>query len=254
MAIYVEGPAPASESGLEWQEVETPPDFEELLVLCLDTSLSMKNDQYREHPGISRTEYLIQHLFAEKQGEGLYYRLMTSAARRRFWTAVLTFSDRVDLVFPPMKLFDEATDSYRWPNAKDESTQQLLFAHRMGTAIGGALVKAEEIAKGWIGEATTLPRMVTIAVISDGKPHLDTADAVAVARRINTEAAGERTRLHLSRQPIVIAAAAYGHGDSDQADWLTLKRITTDPVRFYAEPENGRQLRKFLESTMLTER
>ena len=252
MPTYIEEEAPASESGLDWEEVETPPAFEELVILCLDTSLSMANDQYPDQPGISRTQHLIDHIFDEKVG--LYARLMGSDARRRFWSTVLTFSDRVEVAFPVTKLLSPDGARRQRPNPIDPVARQMLFAHRRGTVIGEVLVVAEQIATGWIEAAEALPRMVTIAIISDGKPFLDTADAVAEANRINATQTAVRVHRGLRREPIVIATAAYGHGDTDQADWSTLKRIATDPVRFYAEPKNGRELRKFLESTILLER
>lgn len=250
MSPYVEEEAPASESGLEWEEIETPPDLEELIILCLDTSLSMGAQQFPNQPNWSRSQEMVKHIFHET--EGLYTRLATSKMRQRYWTAVLVFSDTVEEVFPIKKLITRDGQGFHRPDIRSNAAAAILFGHRRGTAVGGALVAAERLARAWLNASTPLPRMATIAIVSDGKPIGDTVDAVVEANRINAHEQANRQFKRLPRQQLIIATAAYGHGDATNADWSTLRQMASEPEsRFYAEPANGFQLRKFLEATIL---
>jgi hypothetical protein len=255
--LYNEGvianPAPSSETGLPWGDIETDPEWEELLILCIDVSKSMGAPHHASLPGWSRTHEVIRHLFdpgadtEERDSDSLYHALEISQGRQRFWTALITFGLTAKVIMPPVKLVSpDGNTVYRPDFASDQGLQELLFAHEAGTAIGSGLKLAYETALRWVEEETTLPRLVTIAIISDGKAHKDPIPAKKYAMQVNAQ---QLEKAQGRRPQIQIATACYGHQDPKQTDWPFLQDLAThDGLTKIAA--TGQQLRNFLESSV----
>lgn len=246
-SYVIEEDAPASESGLPWDDIETPPEWEELLILCIDTSVSMQNPHNPSLPNWSRTHEIVRHIFDPQGiGDGLYQTLEQSQGRQRFWTCLLTFADTVRVIFPPTKLVSPDGAKVSRPDfVSDVNVRTLLTDYRVGTAIGSALKLAYETALQWIADATGLRRLMTIAIVSDGKAYKDPVDAVKYARALNQQ---QKLAAKGRRPQIVIATAGYGHDDTDQADWEALEAMATPG--FFIIAANGAKLRTFLEASM----
>jgi uncharacterized protein YegL len=213
------------------EERPRPKVLEELGILVLDGSGSMKEEEV-PGTGISKAERVMQHQIRDP--DSLVERLKGSRNSDRISIALVTFDSGVRAL-DPQRLDELDTGDLDVP---------LVSRHGGSTAIGRALAKADEMAQTWMAQAdVNVPRYVTILLMSDGGENCG-SQPLETAASIKQRVAGDH-----QRDPIVIAAAAYG----DSADTALLENIASmrpDGTRFFAKVDTGADLRDFFLQSM----
>lgn len=207
------------------EELPKPKVFEELVMLVLDASGSM-NEQNAEI-GKTKADEVIWHI--AKGPDNLLSRLVTSRNRENMFLGVITFDDRVDTIVPrPISMIDQ----------KDLEIP-LTQKHGQGTAVGTALLEAFQIVTEWLSQAPEkIQRFATILLMSDGQETCDSNPIYAAAQIKSYGTTGT------TRPKIVLATAAYGN----KADKTTLQAMATarqDGFPMFKRVSSGVELRDF---------
>lgn len=212
-------------------EFEVPLSQEELLILCIDTSASMRGNGSSGEP---KSKEVYEHLVSAE--DGLFQRLGRSSNRQGYHVAAVFFDDGV-----------RETPTSKLVNADDitiEVPPENLF-HRYGpkTAIGTALGTASNVASKWLGDKERLDRIAYILLLSDGG-ETATSDPVAEAQRIKNSA---KHIDRLNRDTIMIATVGYGAG----ADENLLKAVASEDYnnpgqKLFFTASSGSELRSVL--------
>jgi hypothetical protein len=231
---------PPTESGFT-SEGEIKPSIEQLMILCIDASLSMRNAQ-DDDDEFSRSHEVFAALFKK---DGLFSTLETSSNRLSFWTMGIAFNQSAELIWKAQKFIDPVNGGVLLFGDTLEDMPELK-TWKKGTSISAALFKAKAAAEKWLLEKRNR-RFVTIAVISDGADNDDENPCLLLAESI--KASAEQVTFGTSgiqRPRIVIACAAYGQRDDEESNWELLEKIATHPTEFYKEVPTGEELRDFL--------
>jgi len=236
-------PAFEHESGEPWEDIEVPPWFDELVVICIDASASMSEDNDAETPGVSKTVEVLNQVFNAK--DNLMATLAGGTNRRAYHVAFIAFDNEATVVARPAPLVDPTTDLVAYLADVDLAP---YFSYGDGTAIGKALLLAGDITDGWLsnpevnGQRGKDKRFATIIIVSDGGENRS-SDPKGKAAVIKANYSGQPLHLgdSIVRERVTIACAAYG----DKADKELLKDVSSGPD-FFDTPKSGKQLRDFL--------
>jgi len=229
------------------------PEKEELTILVLDGSGSMRNEDVREAGGSRPSQRAAA--VEDAVNEFVREHLGRSRLKHERWLAVITYDHRAELYIDPTCIQewerrDEDNNPLPMTLPKELS---LLDRHGGSTAIGTALRLAQSTAELWLSGQTRedVPRYVNICLLTDGKEEEGT-DPESVADEIKRNHGALKGRLQ--RPEVVIATAAFGE-DQDVLQYReALKRMST-PVRnaqgqdeypFFKVAPNGAELKAWL--------
>jgi len=188
------------------EEFAPPKAIEELGILVLDGSASMRDEE--QASGKPKAEAVEKHLIKDKNS--LLARLKGGSRRHEILLALVTFDDTAEKLYDPTELAQLTSD---------DLTLNLVQKHGGTTAIGRALKMARDIAQQFLAGEQRVPRLVTILLMSDGAENQNT-DPLGIARQIHRDAKRKQIHERFTQRPdITIATAAYG----DDADENTLR-------------------------------
>lgn len=246
-------------SNREYSTRPTPPpppsSVEQLAIICVDTSLSMKNPQ-SDDPKWTRSHEVAKHLFHPQ--DGLFSRMIQSRDRDSFYTQIIAFDTMATpLNEKPVKLLEPGGT----PSGSSLEAFPLLKRWGNGTSIFSALFAAKSAAEAWISEDQTKSggkpkkRCVTIIIVSDGCDNIRDNNCLDVAERIRETTQWVEFGNGQKRPQILLAAAPYGPPtDPDvKAGHVLLEKIVTEPAERYCKAvTDGAALRDFLVATIVS--